>query len=105
MRSVARQARASRARETAAVKSRLSLLAGSVATPALWLLAAHFDRTDLLVLATVAAIEFRRTGAMLAAKRITMQQPWFGITLILLDVAAFAAAAAWLIRRGISRSA
>jgi hypothetical protein len=105
------------------MNSRTSLLAGSVATLALWLLAAHFYRADVLVLATVAAlapllllipsraarlvvqlmlvigaIEWLRSLAVLAATRMSLQQPWLRMTLILLAVAAFTAAAAWLLR-------
>jgi flagellar biogenesis protein FliO len=53
----------------------------------------------------VGAIEWLRTLAMLTATRMSMQQPWLRMTLILLAVAAFTAAAAWLLRRGTSRSA
>lgn len=105
------------------MNSRTLLLAASVATLALWLLAAHFYRADVVVLATVAAlapllllipsraarlvvqlmlvvgaIEWLRTLALLAALRMSMQQPWLRMALILLAVAAFTAAAAWLLR-------
>ncbi|MFN9029976.1 MAG: hypothetical protein ACK54C_18150 [Betaproteobacteria bacterium] len=112
------------------MNSRTSLRAGSAATLALWFLAAHFYRMDVLIPATVTALapllllipsraarvvvqlmllmgalEWLRTLATLTATRLSMQQPWLRMALILLAVAAFTAGAAWLLRRGTSRSA
>ncbi len=105
------------------MNARPSLPAGIVAALALWLLAAHLFRAAALPLAVVAAlspllllipsraarlvvqlvlalgaVEWLRTLAHLAAARMSMQQPWLRLTLILLAAALFTGVAAWLLR-------
>jgi hypothetical protein len=105
------------------MNTRPSRLGSALATVALWLLAAHLFRADMLALAVVAAlapllllvpsraarlavqlmlvlgaVEWLRTLAHLAAARMSMQQPWLRMTLILLAVALMTGAAAWLLR-------
>jgi|GEM_PF-1898870 len=90
---------------------------------ACWLLAAHFLRDDQLVLTAacvllplllavprawaartlqvllaVGALEWLRTLAAIAAQRIAMDQPYLRLTVILLGVALFTAAAALVFR-------
>ncbi len=106
------------------MNTRPSLAARIVATLALWLLAAHLFRAQVLALAIVAvlspllllipsraarfavqtmlalgAVEWLRTLAQLAAARISMEQPWLRMALILLAVAAFTGTAAWWVGR------